>query len=156
MNALAAARLKQPAGGLLAAVPGYPVTTPATVAACGATRMRFSGSLDPLGDHRAACANARTPLEPAVARVYQEAGTQVARNVRLADMDIDVPVSGDRRIEVVANELPLWHGSQQAMDATIVSLVTRAGDAQPGADARPGQALVGAARRKRRQTPVQY
>ena len=116
------------------------------------------GRLDPLGDHRAACANAGVlasralPLERAVARVCQEAGARVARNVRLADMNIDVPVSDDRRIEVVANGLPLWHGSQQAIDATIVSPVTRAGEAQPGADARPGQALVGAARRKRRQT----
>ena len=116
------------------------------------------GRLDPLGDHRAACANAGVlasralPLERAVARVCQEAGAQVARNVRLADMNIDVPVSDDRRIEVVANGLPPWHGSQQAIDATIVSPVTRAGEAQPGADARPGQALVGAARRKRRQT----
>ena len=116
------------------------------------------GRLDPLGGHRAACANAGVlasralPLERAVARVCQETGAGVARNVRLADMNIDVPVSGDRRIEVVANGLPLGHGSQQAIDATIGSPVTRAGEAQPGADARPGQALVGAARRKRRQT----
>ena len=88
------------------------------------------GRLDPLGDHRAACANAGVlasralPLERAVARVCQEAGARVARNVRLADMSIDVPVSDDRRIEVVANGLPLWHGSQQAIDATIVSPVT--------------------------------
>ena len=94
----------------------------------------------------------RFALERAVARVCQEAGTRVARNVRLADMNIDVPVSDERRIEVVANGLPLWHGSQQAIDATIVSPVTRAGEAQLGADARPGQALVGAARCKRRQT----
>ena len=110
------------------------------------------GRLDPLGDNRAACANAGVlasralPLERAIAHVCQVAGARVARNVRLADMNIDVPVSDDRRIEVVANGLPLWHGSQQAMDATIVSPVTRAGEAQPGADARPGQALVGAAR----------
>ena len=48
--------------------------------------------------------------------------------------------------------LPLWHGSQQAIDATIGSPVTRAGEAQPGADAQPGQALIGATCRKRRQT----
>ena len=33
-----------------------------------------------------------------------------------------------------ANGLSWWHGSQQAVDATIVSPVTRAGEAQPGAD----------------------
>eukprot|EP00439_Symbiodinium_sp_Y106_P016545 s8034_g2.t1 len=92
------------------------------------------GRLDPLlGDHRAACATSGVlasralPLERAVARVSQEAGARVARNVRLADMSIDVPVSDDRRIEVVANWLSLWHGAQQAVDATIVSPVTRAG-----------------------------
>ena len=42
--------------------------------------------------------------------------------------------------------------SQQAVDATIVSPITRAGEAQPGADTHPGQALVGASQRKRRQT----
>eukprot|EP00439_Symbiodinium_sp_Y106_P044021 s6837_g5.t1 len=67
-------------------------------------------------------------------------------------MNIDVPVAGDRRIEVVGNGLALWHGSQQAADATIVSPVTRAGDAQPGADVHPGRAVDSAARRKRRQT----
>ena len=93
--------------------------------------------LDPLGDHRAACATSGVlasralPLERAAARVCQEAGARVARNVRLADMNIDVPVSDDRRIEIVANGLALWHGSQQAVDATIVSPVTRAGEAQP-------------------------
>ena len=70
----------------------------------------------------------------------------------LADMNIDVPVSDDRRIEVVANGLSLWHGAQQAVDATIVSPVTRAGDAQPGADVHPGRAVAAAARRKRHQT----
>jgi len=46
------------------------------------------GMLDPLGDHRAACATSGAlasrarPLERAVARVCQEAGARVARNVR--------------------------------------------------------------------------
>ena len=81
------------------------------------------GHLDPLGDHRAALgvrASRALPLERAVARVCHEAGVRVARNVRLADMNIDVPVSDDRRIEVVANGLALRHGLQQAVDATIV------------------------------------
>ena len=92
------------------------------------------------------------PLEHAVARVCREAGAQVARNVRVGDMNIDVPVSDARRIEVVANGLPLWHGAQLAIDATIVSPVTRTGSARPGADTRPAAAVQDAARRKRRQT----
>ena len=67
-------------------------------------------------------------------------------------MNIDVPVSDARCIEVVAHGLPLWHGAQLALDATIVSPVTRAGEPQPGADTRPGAAVHAAARRKRRQT----
>ena len=47
------------------------------------------------------------PLERAAARVCQEAGARVAHNVRLADMNIDVPVSDDRRIEVLANGFAL-------------------------------------------------
>ena len=56
----------------------------------------------------------------------------------MADMNIDVAVSDDHHIEVVASGLPLWHGSQHAIDATIVSPVMRAGGA-PGADTQPGQ-----------------
>ena len=114
--------------------------------------------LDPLGDHRTACATSGVlatralPLEHAVARVCREAGARVARHVRLADMNLDVPVSDERRIEVVANVLPLWHGSQLALHATIVSPLTRRGEAHPRADVQPGCALTAAARRKRTQT----
>ncbi|CAE7564515.1 unnamed protein product [Symbiodinium microadriaticum] len=58
------------------------------------------GDLDPLGDH--------------VACACREAA--VARHARLADMNFQVPVSKEWRIEVVANGLPLWHGSQLALD----------------------------------------
>ena len=69
---------------------------------------------DVLGDHRTACATAGVlasraiPLERALARVCREAGARVARNVRLADMNLDVPMQDARRIEVVCNGLPLW------------------------------------------------
>ena len=36
-----------------------------------------------------------------------------------------MPVADERRIEVVANGLPLWHGSPLALDATIVPPLTR-------------------------------
>jgi len=65
------------------------------------------------------------PLERAVARVCQEARARVAHNVRLAAMNIDLPVCDDRHIEVVANGLSMRHGSQQAVDATFVSPVKR-------------------------------
>ena len=75
-----------------------------------------------------------------MARVCQEAGAHVARNVRLADMNLEVPVQDECRIEVVAKGLPFWHGAQLAVDATIVSPVNGSGDARPGADTEPGRA----------------
>ena len=116
------------------------------------------GRLDTFGDHRAACATSGVlaaragPLERAVARVCREAGARVARNVRVADMNIDVPVADDRRIEVVANGLSLWHGSQLAVDATLVSPLTRTGEPHPRADVEPGRSVTAAARRKRHGT----
>ena len=77
----------------------------------------------------------------------------MVRNMRLSDMNLDVPVGDERRIEVVANGLPLWHGAQLAVDATIVSPVARSGAAQAGAAERPGRALANAAQRKRRTYP---
>ena len=77
--------------------------------------------------------------------VCREAGARV-------DMNIDVLVSDARRIEVVCNGLPLWHGAQLAVDATLVSPLTRDGQPQPAADAQPGVALARAAHRKRRHT----
>ena len=59
---------------------------------------------DALGDHRAACATSGVlasralPLERAIARVCQEAGARVARNVTLVKMNLHVL----RRIEVAA------------------------------------------------------
>ena len=116
------------------------------------------GALDAYGDHRAACstsgvlASRALPLERAIARVCQEAGARVGRNVALAAMNIDAPVHDARRIEVVCNGLPIWHGAQLAVDATLVSPVTRDGRPHDGADNHPGWAVRNAARRKRRQT----
>ena len=49
-------------------------------------------------------------------------------------MNVDVPLTDGRRIEVLANGLLIWQGAQAAVDTTLVSPVTRAGDAQPHAD----------------------
>ena len=114
------------------------------------------GQLDPWGDHRAAYATAGVlparaiPLERALARVCREAGARVARGVRLAGRNLEASVK--RRIEVVCNGLPLWHGAQLAVDATIVSPVGRTGEPRAGADARPVLSLDQAALRKRRHT----
>ena len=60
-------------------------------------------------------------MERAAARVCREAGARVAENVFLRDMNLGVPVHDARRIEVVANGLPLWRGAQVAVDTTLVS-----------------------------------
>ena len=88
----------------------------------------------PAGDHRAACANSGAlasralPLERAVARVCQEAGARVARNMRLADINLPVPVADPRWIEIVCNGVPLWHAAQLAVDTACTNPVTRSGE----------------------------
>ena len=75
----------------------------------------------------------------------------MAQNVLLAEMSLQIPLHDARRIEVVCNGLPPWHGQQLAVDATGVSPVRRDGQPRSGADARPATALAQAALRKRRQ-----
>ena len=65
----------------------------------------------------------------------------------------DVPPTDGRRIEVVANGLPLWQGAQIAVDTTLVSPLQRDGQPRPGAVARPVLALAQAAACKRRTYP---
>ena len=88
------------------------------------------------------------PLERAAARVYREAGARVANNVLLRDMNLDVPLADARRIEVLANGLPLYQGAQVAVDTTLVSPVSRDGSrlVRARADRKPGAAASDAAR----------
>ena len=104
---------------------------PLTERACRCRR-----TLDPLGDHRAACSRAGVlrsrgvPREHAAARVCREAGARVTMHARLANLNVPaVQRVEDRTIEVIATGLPLWHGSQLAIDTTLVSPLT--GAAQP-------------------------
>ena len=73
-------------------------------------------------------------------------GARVGRNIALAATNIDVPVHDARRIGVVCNGR-----AQLAVDATLVSPVTRNGRPHDGADNYAGLAVGNAARRKRRQ-----
>ena len=89
--------------------------------------------LDVLGDHVAACPRSGTlrqrggPLERAAARVCREADAAVATNVLVRDLNLQAARQDERRIEVIANGLPLWGGSQLAVDTTLVSPLTSAG-----------------------------
>ena len=80
-------------------------------AACASPCLLLSA---PAGAHRAACARSGVlrgrgcPLERAAARVCRDAGARVTSNTRLADLNLQVDRVDDRRLEVVANGLPLW------------------------------------------------
>ena len=65
--------------------------------------------------------------ERAAARVCREAGATVAANVLLRDLNIITRQHDDRRIEVIANGLPLWGGVQLAVDTTLVSALDARG-----------------------------
>ena len=116
--------------------------------------------LDPLGDHRAACAQSGVlrarggPLERAAARICREGGARVATNIRLADLNIHaLSRVDDRRIEVIANGLPMWGGSQLAVDTTLVSPLTRSGEPRSRGGTFAGAALQDARRNKERTYP---
>ena len=83
--------------------------------------------LDPLGHQRAGCSEAGVlgkrgfPLEKAAEQVCREAGARVSTNVYVRDMDLaEHNVLDNRRLEVVADGLSLWNGSQLALDTTLV------------------------------------
>ena len=94
---------------------------------------RCGAHLDSLGDHRAACPRAGllrsrgVLLERAAARVCREAGATVAANVLLRDLNVIAQRHDDRRLEVIANGLPLWGGVQLAVDTTLVSALDASG-----------------------------
>ena len=94
---------------------------------------RCGRPLDPSGHHRAACAQAGVlgrqgyALESAAARVCREAGARVSTNVLVWDLDLLPPERAARRLEVVADGLPLFHGAQLAVDTTLVSPLRRNG-----------------------------
>ena len=116
--------------------------------------------LDSSGLHRAACANSGVlgrrlfAVESAVARVCREAGGRVSCNVFVRDLDVGVPIAGDgRRLEVVTDGLPLFHGAQLALDATMVSALRCDGTPHRRAAEEDGAVLRAARRRKERTCP---
>ena len=104
--------------------------------------------LDPLGHHRAACSHSgriqrrAIPIERVMARICREAGARVKFNALLRDMNVRVASSDARRIEVLAQDLPCFGGSQLAVDVTLRSALTRSGEAQPGAAEEDGAILL--------------
>ena len=89
--------------------------------------------LDVHGHHRSACSRVGllvsrgTPTEVCAARICREGRARVKENHFLRDLNVPVPPSDSRRIEVIANGLPLWGGKQIALDTTVISALTGKG-----------------------------
>ena len=102
-----------------------------------ARHCRCGLPLDSRGHHRAACARVGIlgrrgyPLENVVVRICREAGRRVTTNVLVRDLDLAEPNAADaRRLEVVADGLPLFGGAQLAVDRRYPELVGRRGRAR--------------------------
>ena len=64
-------------------------------------------------------------MERAEARICREAGARVTTNTLLTDLNIpSLHRLDQRRIEVIATGLPLYHGAQIAVDTILVSPLT--------------------------------
>ena len=88
-------------------------------------------------------------LESAAASVCREAGARVSLNVRVQDMDLARPnILDNRRLEIVADGLPLFMGAQFAVDTTIVSILKRDGSVRTRCATVDGASLEAACRRK--------
>ena len=83
----------------------------------------------------------------------REAGATVSTNVLLRDLNLVVHNQNDRRIEVIANGLPLWGGAQLAVDTTLVSALDSAGRPRRQQRSTTGAALRIARRAKERTYP---
>ena len=128
---------------------------PFTSSRCNGRTCR--DTLDPFGDHRTSCSRSgrlqrrAIPIERMLARVFREAGARVRTNVLVRDLNAAGPDLRDhRQIEVIAEGLPLYHGRQLVIDATLVSPLTAAGLPAHGSHLRDGAAIDQAVRRKHR------
>ena len=122
-------------------------------------RCRRGREQDALGDHRSACPQSGVlrarggPLERAAARICREAGAVVAMHTLVRDLNVGSVPGDDRRIEVIANGLPLWGGMQLAVDTTLVSALSSTGAPRRYQNRAEGAALRQARRAKERTYP---
>ena len=83
-------------------------------------------------------------METVMARICREAGAIVRTDVMVRD---------GRRLEIIADGLPLWRGAQLAVDTTLVSPIKADGTARRHAARRNGIALEAARKTKERKYP---
>ena len=89
-----------------------------------------------------------TPTERMLARICREAGARVRYNAFLRDMNVHVPANDERRIEVLAQDLPCFGGAQLAVDITLRSVLGSSGQPKPHAADVDGAVLMAARRDK--------
>ena len=113
---------------------------------------RCGRPLDCLGHHQSACSRAGVlehrgyPMETVVARICR-----VRTNVIVRDLDLGAFNRLDgRRLEIIADGLPLQRGAQLAVDTTPVSPIKADGTARRHAARRNGFALEAARKAKER------
>ena len=73
---------------------------------------------------------------------WREAGASVSVNVFLRDLDLPVGAMDQRRIEVIAEGLPVFHRAQLAIDATFVSPLRADGEPHRRRPVEDGVALT--------------
>ena len=78
---------------------------------------------------------------------------RVTSNVLIRDLDLPVPATDGRRLEVVVDGLPLFGGCQLAVDTTLVCALHCDGSPHNGAADADGVVLQAARRRKERTYP---
>ena len=125
-----------------------------------ARNCRCGRPLDSCGQHRAACARAGVlgrrgfAVESAAGRICREAGRRVTMNIMVRDLDLEqLQGPAGRRLEVVADGLPLFGGAQLAIDMTLVSALRSDGSVRRHAADFDGVALEAACRRRARTYP---
>ena len=77
----------------------------------------------------------------------------VAMHTLVRDLNVGSVPGDDRRIEVIANGLPLWGGMQLAVDTTLVSALSSTGAPRRYQNRAEGAALRQARRAKERTYP---
>ena len=94
-----------------------------------------------------------SPWRVQAARVCREAGARVSTSLFVRDLDLPIANHDARRLEVVADGLPLFGGAQLAIETTLFSSVQADGKPRPQCARVDSAALSEARRRKQRTYP---
>ncbi len=122
-------------------------------------RCACGSRIDEFGDHHSACSRSgrlksRAPaLERTVAQICREAGARVQMHVKIRDLNIAARADDERQIEVIASGLPIFGGSQLAVDVTLRSVLRGDGSSRSQAYWKDGAVAHAARHDKEAQYP---